>query len=193
MRLLSLLALVATTGTTTPMTPIRAPHSNPQPQSQEALSDLCRGNELCWQVVRNVYRGIMLLEVKFIHEQRFVGETDDFCDRREYWQIDAGGSRRLLTADCEEQWGPDSQGPVAFVFDSADRLRLSYLEWQTDDRCEKVIASLDWDTGKIVAVRRWIGRATDSHSRCVNLKVSKSLIQSGAGKLGSPVISFHKD
>ena len=193
MYFLAFLALAAAAGATTPLAPPVAPHDKPLPQSKEALHDLCRGKELCWQLVRTVSDGLMLLEVKFVHEERFLGENDDFCDRREYWQIDAHGSRKLLSTDCEEQWGPDSQGPVTFFFESDGRLRLSYLEWQTDDRCEKITASLDWHTAKIVSTRRWVGQAKDSHTRCVNLKTSKDPVQIGAGIPGNPVISFHKD
>ena len=194
---LTLLALVAAAGATTPLGPPAfpppVPQGKPPPHSKEALRDLCRNQELCWQLVRTVSDGIMLLEVKFIHQERFLGEGDDFCDKREFWQIDAHGGRKLLATDCEEQWGPDSQGPVTFLFESAHHLRLSYLEWQTDDRCEKIIASLDWRTAKIVSARRWVGQAKDTHTRCVNLKVSKEPVQIGPGVPGNPVISFHRD
>ena len=197
MHLLTVLSWLLSATLAQPATPKALPvppsEGTYSPHSPEALRDLCRGRDLCWQTLRVANEGTILLEVKFMHESRFVAESDDVCDQREYWHIDAQGTRRLLTRDCEEQWGPDSQAPVSLSFDAHDRLQLSYLEWQTADRCEKTIASVDWKTARIVSLRRWIGQAKDSHSRCVNLRSFKEVLEIGQGTLASPMISFHKD
>lgn len=50
-----------------------------------SVADLCRGSELCRQVVMQRTDGAVLLRVTFVHPQRYVDESDDYCDAREYW------------------------------------------------------------------------------------------------------------
>ena len=83
--------------------------------------------------------GAVLLRVTFVRPQRYVDESDDYCDAREYWYI-RGQERILVTRDCAEQWGADSQGPVDVSFDGR-AMTLEYLEWQSSDGCERTVAS----------------------------------------------------
>jgi hypothetical protein len=124
-----------------------------------------------------------------MHEQRLLVPDDDHCDRREFWHIH-GPLRTLLTVDCTEQWGADSQGPVQFAF-SGENLQIAYLEWQSSDSCEKSIVILDWETAKILSARRWSGDSRIQRLECVRLKPLKAAPSIGKGTIDSPLLMFH--
>lgn len=155
-----------------------------------ALRDLCGGYEPCRQVVLMRHQGVALVRVLFLHPAVFVEEDEDYCDRREYWHI-RENQRTLLARDCAEQSGADSQGPIAPLFERG-RLELTYLEWLSSDGCDKSVATIDWQTGKVVAIKRWTG-VSIQRRECRRLKPVKRALKLGTGTHGDPVVTFHRE
>jgi hypothetical protein len=156
----------------------------------DALRALCHNVDLCWLIVLTPPTGgAFLVEAKFPNPKRFVRPEDAYCDRREYWHV-VGHTHTLLAVDCEEQWGPDAQGPV-HVAVQGKRIKLSYLEWQYDRDCESAAATIDFDTARVVSVQRWAGVASSDASECHRVRPLKALAP-GDGK-SSPLVRFRTD
>jgi len=159
-----------------------------RPDSVEALGDLCHGKDLCWLVVMTPpQHGAFLVQAKFPDANRFILPGDPYCERREYWHV-AGSVHTLIAADCSEQWGPDSQGPVHLALEGG-KIKLTYLEWGYDLECEKTVALLDFATAKVISMKRSNGTATDDRADCRHLKPLKPP-PAGNGKT-TPLVPSH--
>ena len=161
-----------------------------QPESDEALRDLCHGEEPCWRVVMTPpQHGAFLVQAKFPDASRFIGPGDPYCERREYWHV-AGFVHRLLAADCAEQWGPDGAAPVLVTLEK-DKIKLTYLKWGYDSECEKAVALLDFATAKLVSLKWWKGVASQDRSDCRRIKPLKAPAPGDGRK--TPLVPFNSD
>lgn len=175
-------------GAAAPPSPVT---THKQPESAEALRDLCHGKDLCWLVVMTPPQNgrPFLVQAKFPDTNRFILPGDPYCDRREYWHV-TGVVHTLLASDCAEQWGPDSQAPVLLSLEGG-KIKLSYLEWSYDGECEKAVAYVDLATAGLVSLKRWKGVASKDQGDCRRLKPLKSP-DPGDGRT-SPLVPFHSD
>jgi len=111
------------------------------------------------------------------------------CRRREYWLLRPGGDV-LLAADCEAQWGADSQGP-AEVRLTGPRLQVRYVEFQADDRCETLEAVIDLVSLRIGRQERSTGVVQSD--RCQVTGRLDVHPEPGDGSLKRPLLSLHRD
>ncbi|MFL5303830.1 MAG: hypothetical protein ACJ8F1_01400 [Polyangia bacterium] len=188
--ILSAAALLAALTDPSPRSAAAAPAEQHAADQPEALRALCHNIDLCWLIVLTPpTEGAFLVEAKFPNPERFVRPEDAYCDRREYWHV-IGNTHTLLAVDCEEQWGPDAQGPVHLAV-QGKRIKLSYLEWQYDRDCESASATIDLDTARVTSVQRWAGAASSDGSACRRSRPLKAL-PPGDGKT-SPLVRFRTD
>jgi hypothetical protein len=160
------------------------------PDSEGALRDLCRGKDLCWLLVMTPPRGgAFIVQARFPPAERFIRPEDAYCDRREYWHV-VGSTHTLLASDCAEQWGPDSQGPVDLSVEGLG-IKLTYVEWEYDNQCEKTVALLDFGTAKLISSKRWAGVASRDRKDCRRQRPLKSLPH-GDGRT-TPLVIFNSD
>ena len=165
--------------------------NHPDGNALEGLRYLCHGSDLCWEVVLTPpVAGPSVVRVKFPDARRVVLPGDPYCERREYWHV-SGVVRTLLTVDCAEQWGPDSQAPVLLAL-GRDKLTVSYVEFLYDNECEKAVARLELSNAKVISFKRWSGQATADGRDCGHLRSQKDGLL-GKGTLDSPLLQFHSD
>ena len=100
---------------------------------------------------------IEVVDLRIGHAPEIPGQDPDQCDRREYWLIGTG-QPKLITLDCEEQWGADAQGPVDTTIDG-ERMKIGYLEHQSSDGCEKDEVVVNLSTFAVEKHERWRGDA----------------------------------
>jgi hypothetical protein len=113
---------------------------------------------------------------------------EDKCERREYW-LTNGAQRTLLAADCAAQYGADSQGPAEVKL-AGSNLTVRYVEFQEDDRCELVDATINLAA---VTVERQDRRAGSvAQDRCVPGKPHNALPPAGDGSISKPLLVLHR-
>jgi len=110
------------------------------------------------------------------------------CERREYWLTD-DARRTLLAADCAAQYGADSQGP-ADVQLAGNSLTVRYIEFQEDDRCELVDATINLVAIAVERQDRRVGRV--SQDRCIPEKPHNVMPPVGDGSIGKPLLVLHR-
>jgi hypothetical protein len=110
------------------------------------------------------------------------------CERREYW-LTNGAQRTLLATDCAAQYGADSQGPAEVKL-AGRSLTVRYVEFQEDDRCELVDATINLAA---VAVERQERReGTVAQDRCVPGNPHDAMPPAGDGSIGKPLLVLHR-
>lgn len=112
---------------------------------------------------------------------------EDQCRRREYWLQRPSGNL-LLAADCEAQWGADSTGPAEVTLEGT-KLSVSYVEYQSDDRCETLHAVIDLQTANIERQERKTGSVTSN--RCKSERALKEMPPPGDGSSTRPLLVLH--
>jgi hypothetical protein len=96
----------------------------------------------------------------------------------------------LLAADCEAQWGADSTGPAELTLQGT-KLSVSYVEFQSDDRCETLYAVIDLETASIEHQERKTGSVATN--RCKVERLLNEMPPPGDGSRARPLLVLHAD
>jgi hypothetical protein len=124
-----------------------------------------------------------------IAEPANVESGEEHCARREYWLSRAAGNL-LLSADCEAQWGADNQGPAQPSLVEG-RLNFRYVEFQSNDNCELVDATINLSS---VAVERHDPQdGVVVHDQCEPRSASTLPNPAGGdGTASQPLLMLHR-
>lgn len=112
---------------------------------------------------------------------------EEQCRRREYWLQRPSGNL-LLAADCEAQWGADSTGPAEVTLEGT-KLSVSYVEYQSGDRCETLHAVIDLQTARIERQDRKTGSVASN--RCKAERALNEVPPAGDGSSARPLLVLH--
>ena len=153
---------------------------------------LCHDRPRCEVKRRRAVRApgntpLEVVDLRIGHAPDTAGQDPDRCDRREYWLIGTG-QPKLITLDCEEQWGADSQGPVDTTIDGV-RMRIGYLEHQSSDGCEKDEIVVDLSNFAVEKHERWQGDAVQD--RCTLTKPLPPREPPGDGSPAQPLVKLN--
>jgi len=152
---------------------------------------LCAGRARCALAARQVIDSLPRAELLTLRLADPAGTPSDEerCNRREYWHA-RPGRNVLLTADCETQWGADSQGPAELQLVTT-RLTIRYVEFQANDHCELVHAAIDLASVTIERHARQTG--TVVADRCQPLADSNvPAPPTGDGTSARPLVVLHR-
>ena len=117
------------------------------------------------------------------------GSDEEHCRRREYW-LERPTGNVLLVADCEAQWGADSQGPAQVTLAGA-RLEVRYVEFQAGDRCETLNAVINLVSAQIERQERTTGLV--SRDQCNSKQSMPDFPPPGDGSVAHPLLVLHVD
>lgn len=117
-----------------------------------------------------------------------IGSADDACERREYWLF-KGSRNTLLTTDCASQLGADSQGPAEVTL-TGSHLSVRYVEFQEEDRCELVDATIDLVAVVIERQERRVG--TVARDVCIPEGAHSITPPTGDGSPVKPLLLLHR-
>lgn len=131
--------------------------------------------------------GTKLLRVSLKHPD--VGPDEYRCDRREYWLAHDAGSV-LIATDCTSQFGADTQGP-ADVRLTGTQLAVRYVEFQEDDRCEVVEATVDLSSVRVERQERRGGSVVQD--ACKPEGAAMLVPPIGDGSVGKPLLVLHRE
>jgi hypothetical protein len=126
--------------------------------------------------------------VKAVMPAPGTAQDDDKCERREYWLTD-DARKTLIAADCATQYGADSQGPAQVVL-AGSSLTVRYVEFQEDDRCELVDATINLVTRTIERQDRRVGAV--AQDRCIPEKPHDVVPPAGDGSIDKPLLVLHR-
>lgn len=115
-------------------------------------------------------------------------QDDGKCERREYWLTD-NARKTLLAADCATQYGADSQGPAEVKL-AGSSLTVRYVEFQEDDRCELVDATINLVTITVERQDRLVGAV--AQDRCVPERPHDRIPPPGDGSIDKPLLVLHR-
>jgi hypothetical protein len=164
-----------------------AAHCAPLPRAPSA-PNLCRYRPRCTLTpIGSVGTGSQLLRAELLPAPA-PSSDEERCQRREVWLARAAGSV-LLLADCAEQWGADSQGPAQLVL-QASRLFVQYEEFQSNDACERLEASIDLGT-LALEQQRW--RGVVASERCRAEQALSEVPLAGDGSAEQPLLVLHRE
>jgi hypothetical protein len=131
--------------------------------------------------------GAALLRVSLKHPD--VGADEYRCDRREYWLAHDAGNV-LIAADCTSQFGADTQGP-ADVRLAGTQLTIRYVEFQEDDHCEVVQATVDLSNVRVERQERRGG--TVAQDACKPEGATMLVPPVGDGSVSKPLVVLHRE
>jgi hypothetical protein len=181
------------TPSTPPVPPAAAPASGePELAAARAAPDvaLCANRPRCVLAATRAIEGLpgaklLTLRIADVADP----SAEERCDRREYWLVRQSRDV-LISADCEAQWGADSQGPAELQL-AAGRLTIRYVEYQANDTCEVVDATIDLSSVTIERHSRQEGRV--AQDRCQALVASSApLPPAGDGTPAQPLLVLHR-
>lgn len=115
-------------------------------------------------------------------------QDDDGCARREYWLI-AGDRSTLLAADCAAQLGADSQGPAEVTL-TGNFISVRYVEFQEEDRCELLDATINLVAVTVEHQERRVGTVT--RNKCVPEGAHSVIPPAGDGSQAKPLLVLHR-
>jgi hypothetical protein len=114
---------------------------------------------------------------------------EERCDRREFWLHRSEGDT-LIAHDCESQWGADTTG-TATVKVGRSRIEVNYVEYQSNDGCEILRASIRLIGTRVqVSQRRVVG--TVRKNRCIPTGRNVPIEPAGDGSAEHPLIVLHR-
>jgi hypothetical protein len=195
---LATMSLVALLHCNSAKVPASPPMAEPGPGTSESVfpstgSDevLCGGRPRCALAARQAINGQPGVELWTLR----LTDGDDTpadgerCNRREYWLV-RPRENVLLSADCDAQWGADSQGPAELQL-AAGRLMIRYIEFQANDNCEVVDAVINLSSVTIERNDRQEG--TVIQDRCQGRTPSSApLPPPGDGTPNRPLLVLHQ-
>jgi hypothetical protein len=184
------LACGGKSSTATPAVPvITESGAQSAPRATEADYDVCEDRQYCivgGQQGIDGAPGSTLLTA--VISPPAAPTSDEQCERREYWLVSTT-QKTLLLADCKLQYGADSQGP-ADVHLSGRRLAVRYTEFQENDRCELVDATIDLVSVELERHERQVGSV--AQDRCVPDGPQEPVPPVGNGSVGQPLLVLHR-
>jgi hypothetical protein len=182
------LALVLCCAEPKPPTAIE-PNGESGQSSAIAATDPCQKRPRCIVDDAQPINGLLgakLLRVSLKHPD--VGPDEYRCDGREYWLVrDAGNI--LIAADCTSQFGADTQGPAEIRL-AGTQLAVRYVEFQEDDRCEVVEATVDLSSVQVERQERRGGSVAQDACKPEGVAMLASPI--GDGSVGKPLLVLHR-
>jgi hypothetical protein len=131
--------------------------------------------------------GAKLLRVSVKHPD--VGPDDYKCDRREYW-LAHDARNVLMVTDCRSQFGADTQGP-ADVQLAGTQLAVRYVEFQEDDRCEVIDATINLSSIQVERQERRGGSVARDACNPDGAAILAPPI--GDGSVDKPVLVLHRE
>lgn len=156
-----------------------------QPGGNEDAA-LCGDRASCVVLRRRpVSNGLRVVDLRIADTAK---SEDEQCDRREYWLVREAGPL-LLAADCEKQWGADSQGPATTRVKGSTFV-LRYVEYQADDRCEIFEAEVDLTTARIRTRSRTDGTVVRDQCKAGRRREDHASV--GSGGRSNPLLTLHR-
>jgi hypothetical protein len=161
-----------------------------RPEATSAYRDnLCTNRSNC--AVERVQSVDGVPEARFVRvviTPQSIGDDDDDCERREYWLVN-GPRNTLLATDCVNQLGADSQGPAEVTL-TGSHLSVRYVEFQEEDRCELVDATIDLVAVMIERQERREGSV--ARDTCVPEGPHSITPPTGDGSPAKPLLVLHR-
>jgi hypothetical protein len=173
-----------------------SPPTSPEPLESETASvsstptDPCGSRARCAVKDRQSIEDLPGAELVQLMLTRAPDATTDteHCERREYWLVRDGRST-LLTADCAAQYGADAQGP-AEIEAIGVRLSVRYVEFQENDRCELLDATLNLSNLQIERQVRRVGSVLQD--TCTPDGPQPLVTPQGDGSVDRPLLLLHR-